>query len=107
VTMIRRLTCPVRLVYGENSRFFQADRLPAIKALLAEQDRATIHAGTTARTISVPDACHHVFLDQPIAFVQALRGVLSSLREETPIQSAHRPNESGQISPSNAAIRTE
>lgn len=55
------------IIYGENSQLFDADSVAYVKEL----------GGTHIPMIAVPEAEHHLMLDQPIAFVTALRSVLA------------------------------
>jgi pimeloyl-ACP methyl ester carboxylesterase len=66
--MVRDMQIPVGFIYGEKSRFFP----PAIAEGLA-----LILDSTLIR--AVPDAYHHVFLDQPLSFIEALKGLLPQL----------------------------
>lgn len=63
--------CPVALMWGERSELMPPDRVAAVRALLP--------AGSPA--IAVPDAEHHVMVDQPLAFVSALRGLFAGWRQ--------------------------
>lgn len=66
--MVRDMQIPVGFIYGEKSRFFP----PAIAEGLA-----LILDSTLIRV--VPDAYHHVFLDQPLSFIEALKNLLPQL----------------------------
>ena len=66
--MVRDMRIPVGFIYGEKSRFFP----PAIAEGLA-----LILDSTLIR--AVPDAHHHVFLDQPLSFIEALKELLPQL----------------------------
>jgi pimeloyl-ACP methyl ester carboxylesterase len=57
--------CPIGFIYGERSPL-------ATPAIVAAQ-RASAPAGTPS--IGIPEAWHHVMLDQPIALVVALRSL--------------------------------
>jgi pimeloyl-ACP methyl ester carboxylesterase len=59
--------CPVALVWGANSMLMPPDRVAAMRDLLPP--------GTPA--IAIPEAEHHVMVDQPLAFVAALRGLFA------------------------------
>ncbi len=54
------------IIYGENSRLFDGDSAAYLREL----------GGTHIPMIAIPDAEHHLMLDQPLAFVTALRSVL-------------------------------
>lgn len=55
------------IVYGENSRLFNGDSAAYLREL----------GGSHIPMIAVPNAKHHLMLDQPLAFVTALRSVLA------------------------------
>ena len=59
--------CPVALIWGERSQLMPPDRIAAMRA----------HLPPGTPLIPIPDADHHVMVDQPLAFVAALRGVLA------------------------------
>ena len=60
-------TCRKAFLYGEKSKLVDEESLVFIKGLI----------GKDAPAIGIPEAHHHLMLDQPIAFVTALRAVLS------------------------------
>ena len=64
---LARLACRVAAIYGERSALFPPEIRDYMSGLLAGR----------AAMIAVPDAHHHVFLDQPLAFVVALRALLA------------------------------
>ena len=66
--MIRALTIPKGFIYGTESRFFNDDAARELDELF-----------DPGRVIPIPDAYHHVFLDQPERFIEAARGLLASL----------------------------
>ncbi len=65
--LLRAPGCPVALIWGEQSLLMQPDRVAAMRAMLP--------AGSPA--IGIPGAEHHVMVDQPLAFVTALRGLFA------------------------------
>ncbi len=67
-TMIAESRCPIGIIYGENSRIFTADSTAMLKNLLSDD-----------LIQCVPDSHHHVFLDQPLAFIEVLRNLLPKL----------------------------
>lgn len=75
--MLRNMKCPVAIVYGDKSRFFTEDVKAYILSLL---DRDNV--------ISIKDAHHHLFLDQPLLFISVLRSLLTSWsnREFPPVR---------------------
>lgn len=66
--MIASLAMPFGLIYGEESRFFPPEVVESLDDLI---DRHHV--------IGVTGAYHHVFLDQPQAFVEALSAMLERL----------------------------
>lgn len=60
--------CPVALIWGDRSRLMSPDRVAAMRALLPPGSPA----------FAIPDAEHHVMVDQPLAFVAALRGLFAA-----------------------------
>lgn len=60
--------CPLAVMWGERSQLVP----PAI----AEYMQGLLPAGTP--TVVIPDADHHVMVDQPLATVAALRGLLAA-----------------------------
>lgn len=65
----RQLELPTAIVYGADSDYFPASTLEYTRALIPGETEA----------IAIQDARHHLFLDQPLAFVDALRGLLKNL----------------------------
>ena len=64
------LKLPVALIYGENSLSFTSETLAYSSDLLSN----------LVTTEKVESAQHHVFLDQPLAFIETLHRVLKNLR---------------------------
>ena len=69
-TMLAAITCPVGIIYGELSRFYPAETRLLLESLLP----ANCIKG-------VPKAHHHVFLDQPLAFIRDLQDLLKHMRQ--------------------------
>ncbi|MEQ8859330.1 MAG: alpha/beta hydrolase [Pseudomonadales bacterium] len=65
----RALTLPVGLIYGADSELFSARTLEYLRELIPQELPA----------VAVEHAQHHVFLDQPLAFVDALKRMLADL----------------------------
>jgi len=65
----RRLTLPVGLIYGTESDHFSARTL--------DYTRSLIPGDTPA--VGIEKARHHVFLDQPLVFVDELKNMLATL----------------------------
>lgn len=61
---------PKAVIYGGLSALFPAEVLTHMRNLAAHR----------AAFVEIPDAHHHLFLDQPIAFVSAVRAVLEGWR---------------------------
>ena len=64
----RQLSCPSAYIYGERSVLVTRETLPRALDILP--------AGTPV--IAIPDAAHHVMIDQPLALVSALRTLLAT-----------------------------
>ncbi len=65
--MIKELRIPVGLIYGEQSRFFPPESVEALSQLLKP-----------SAIRCIPEAHHHVFLDQPLPFIETLQDLLQS-----------------------------
>ena len=66
--LLRAARCPLAFIYGEKSMFGQGEAI----AHLEEQARGR------SPFVIIPDAYHHLMMDQPLAFVSALRTLLSA-----------------------------
>ena len=60
--------CPIAFVWGANSRLMTQDTVAYTRE----------HAPPVTPMFAIPEAEHHVLLDQPLALVSALRGLLSA-----------------------------
>ena len=60
--------CPMALVRGANSKLFKPD----------DADYLMSFVKSDAPHIVIPEAEHHVMIDQPLAFVSALRALLTA-----------------------------
>ena len=69
VSMVEETSCPVGFIYGQDSRFFSGEAVEMLKEVI---DPELLHA--------MPDAHHHVFLDQPLLFIESLKNILASIR---------------------------
>lgn len=67
VQPLGRPKCPIALMWGGRSGLMDAEVVAYMRSLAP--------AGTP--TVVVPDADHHVMIDQPLAFVAALKGLLA------------------------------
>ncbi len=69
-SMVADCACPVGVIYGEQSRFFTADTLAIVEDVI-----------NPALVFKIPDAHHHVFLDQPLAFIKSLADCLDEINK--------------------------
>ncbi|MBX3705288.1 MAG: alpha/beta hydrolase [Pseudomonadales bacterium] len=65
----RSLRLPLGLIYGADSALFSARTVEYMRELIPQDFPA----------VAIDDAQHHVFLDQPLAFVAALRDMLGRI----------------------------
>ena len=65
---VRGARCPVGVLYGDRSAVVRPDNLAHLRSVAPD----AIYA-------AVPDAAHHLFLDQPLATVAALRVLVAAL----------------------------
>ena len=71
---LQNVRCPAALIFGEKSALVSRGTAAYMSSLM----------GLRAPIVAVPEAQHHVMLDQPLAFVAALRLLLESwIRAET------------------------
>ena len=63
---LRALNCRAALIYGANSALVTRRTAAYMSTLM----------GPSAPLVEIPEAHHHVMLDQPLAFVAALRAIL-------------------------------
>jgi pimeloyl-ACP methyl ester carboxylesterase len=68
VTMVEATSCPIGFIYGLDSRFFPGETVQMLKEVI---DPDLLQG--------VPEAHHHVFLDQPLVFIESLEGLLASI----------------------------
>lgn len=67
---LQALTCRSALLFGERSALVSRDTATYMSSLM----------GPAAPIVEIPEAQHHVMLDQPLAFVSAVRTLLESWR---------------------------
>ena len=67
---LQGLTCPAALIFGEKSALVGRETAAYMSELM----------GPKAPVVEIPEAQHHVMLDQPLAFVAALRALLDGWR---------------------------
>ena len=63
---LRALGCPIANLYGARSALVRAEIVEHVR----------VHAPPGTPFVAVPDADHHVMIDQPLALVALLRGLL-------------------------------
>ena len=66
---MRQITCPLTFLNGQDSSLF-GDKVLAYLRDIKPKD---------APVVAVPHAHHHIWLDQPLAFISALRAILASV----------------------------
>jgi pimeloyl-ACP methyl ester carboxylesterase len=71
---LSRVTTRVAVLHGEHSAIVTPDITDYMNELL----------GRTAPFVEIPDAYHHLILDQPLAFVAALRAILADWEHSVP-----------------------
>lgn len=71
---LANLKCRVGVIYGEESYLFSQDIADFMFKVLDE----------SVPFVAIPEAQHHLFLDQPLAFVSALRTLLAEWRHSRP-----------------------
>lgn len=77
---LSNLAVRVGVIYGENSQLFSQDVVDYMFKVL---DRSVPF-------IAIPEADHHLLLDQPLACVSALRTLLAEWRHSKPQRGAHQ-----------------
>ncbi len=65
---LQQLLCRAALIYGQNSALVSRETAVYMSQLM----------GPSAPVVAIPEAYHHVMLDQPLAFVAALRTLLDN-----------------------------
>jgi pimeloyl-ACP methyl ester carboxylesterase len=71
---LSHLACRVAVIYGEQSQLFSREVVDYMFKVL---DRSVPF-------VAIPEAHHHLFLDQPLAFVASLRTLLAEWRHSRP-----------------------
>lgn len=66
--LLPRIACPAALMWGERSNLMHAETL----------DYMIDQMPKDVLLVPIPDADHHVMIDQPLAFVAGLRGLLAA-----------------------------
>lgn len=65
--------CPLAIIWGDRSKLMPQEVLDHMRSLVP----------ASTPMIEIPDADHHVMVDQPLAFVGALRGLLAGWPTES------------------------
>jgi len=73
---LKNLRCRVAVIYGEQSYLFSQEIADYMFKVLDE----------SVPFVGIPEAQHHLFLDQPLAFVAALRTLLAEWRHSLPLR---------------------
>lgn len=79
---LSNLACRVGVIYGENSQLFSQEIVDYMFKVL---DRSVPF-------VAIPEANHHLLLDQPLAFISALRTLLAEWRHSKPERDRSRTN---------------
>lgn len=66
--LLPQISCPAALMWGERSNLMHTETLDYMVAQMPKD----------VLLLPVPDADHHVMIDQPLAFVAGLRGLLAN-----------------------------
>ncbi len=66
IETLGKAACPVALMWGDRSMLMPTEVTEHMRSLVP-----------TAPVVIIPDAAHHVMIDQPLAFVTGLRGLLA------------------------------
>ena len=67
VAMVKGARSPLAIIRGAKSQLFQTEDAAYLLSLIAPDSPC----------VEIPEAEHHVMIDQPLSFVAALRGLLS------------------------------
>ena len=73
---LAKLECRIGVIYGEDSYLFTQDLADYMFEVLNKSVAFT----------GIPEAQHHLFLDQPLAFVSSLRALLAEWRHSRPLR---------------------
>lgn len=85
---LSNLACRVGVIYGEYSQLFSQDVVDYMFQVLDH----------SVPFVAIPEANHHLLLDQPLAFISALRTLLAEWRHSKPHRGA-RPDASSSRKP--------
>lgn len=70
------LSCRIGVIYGEKSKLFSQEIADYMFQVL----------DNSVPFVSIPEAFHHLMLDQPLAFISALRALLAEWRHSKPLR---------------------
>ena len=73
---LAKIGCRVGVIYGQDSYLFGQEVADYMFKVLDE----------SVPFVAIPEAQHHLFLDQPLAFVAALRTLLAEWRHSKPLR---------------------
>jgi pimeloyl-ACP methyl ester carboxylesterase len=73
---LAKIACRVGVIYGQDSYLFGQEIADYMFKVLDE----------SVPFVAIPEAQHHLFLDQPLAFVAALRTLLAEWRHSKPLR---------------------
>lgn len=73
---LAKIGCRVGVIYGQDSYLFSQEVADYMFKVLDE----------SVPFVAIPEAQHHLFLDQPLAFVAALRTLLAEWRHSKPLR---------------------
>jgi len=75
--VLQHLTCPILLVRGAHSTLLPPEKFAVLREMMPH-----------AESVEIPDAHHHVMLDNPPAFERAVRSFLDNARVPVPASPA-------------------
>ncbi len=79
---LSNLACRVGVIYGEHSQLFSQEIVDYMFKVL----------DSSVPFVAIPEANHHLLLDQPLAFISALRTLLAEWRHSKPQRGARSGN---------------
>ena len=80
--LLAPVTCRVAYLFGERSKLMTNARLDLIRR----------HAPVAAPWIVIPDAGHHIMVDQPLALIGALRSLLETWQPAATFEHSYAPS---------------
>ena len=82
--LLAPVTCRVALLFGDRSKLMTSARLDLIRR----------HTPPAAPWIVIPDAGHHIMVDQPLALIAALRALLETWQPAATLEHSFTPSKS-------------